>query len=431
MITRRTALAALAATAIASRVRAQDRVAAWREDLDEARKFLALERSFSDTARVAFLADLDSLKSSCAELPDAAIEARLAAAVARGGNAHSRLYVVRARNPWRRLPVRLWRFEQGWFVVAATQPHEDLLGKRVTMIAGHAIEDAEARVATLFAGNAGWRAYMGCYTLTSPDALSGVGLAASDEIEFTFEDATRRTMAPLPRGDASVVSEAWWDLMPAHPGLDAAWRKPVLSPPTLAHPAKFYWSTRIDDVAFVQINRASDAPGETKLAAFGASLLADLGARRPRALVVDLRFNTGGNLDLGKPFLDQLAQLPIAHQRGRFFVITGRATFSAGLYHAAQMVAAANPVLVGETPGDALEFWAEGGNLELPRSKLLLHYADRFHSYSGAPIPPAAAPYLFTVLKAKPLRPDLPAPWRVEDWRAGRDASWEAIRAAL
>ena len=64
------------------------------------------------------------------ELSDAEILMRMAAVVALSGNPHTRLYLLRNRTELRRLPVRLWWFNDGLYVVRARTDHRDLLGCR-------------------------------------------------------------------------------------------------------------------------------------------------------------------------------------------------------------------------------------------------------------------------------------------------------------
>lgn len=106
-------------------------------------------------------------------------------------------------------------------------------------------------------------------------------------------------------------------------------------------------------------------------------------------------------------------------------MITGPATFSAGLYHAAQL-RQAGATVVGSPAGDALDFWAEGGNLTLPNTRLDLHYADRFHSYSPAPHL-ERAPYLFLDLNTPDVAPHLRTTLSSREYFANRDPALAAI----
>ena len=89
---------------------------------------------------------------------------------------------------------------------------------------------------------------------------------------------------------------------------------------------------------------------------------------------------------MAKPFLEWVASSRF-NTPGRLFVIVGRATLSAGLYAAAWMVQNTRAIVVGEPVGDHLDYWSEGGNIELPFSGLTLHFANGFHGYSKRPYP--------------------------------------------
>jgi hypothetical protein len=100
-------------------------------------------------------------------------------------------------------------------------------------------------------------------------------------------------------------------------------------------------------------------------------------------------------------------------------VLTGRATFSAGITSAAQWKQFANASIVGEPVGDSLDLWSEGGNLILPNSHLTVHYANGFHAYSQRDYP-AFKPY-FADLNVATLAPDEIVEVTWSDFVAGRD----------
>lgn len=436
-------LALLLGALPAGTARAQDapeRVSARREDLDSVRTvFLARERSFLPDARAAFERRIAALRDSVPVLGDEALITRLAAAVATAGNAHTRLYLLRNRTALRRYPLRVWWFGDGLYVVRAHEAQRDLLGGRIVAIAGRRTADVAALVAPLYAGNASWARYISTYTLTSPEILRGLGLIDSSgmvqiDIQTRTGTRVRRTIEPLPLERTNDPTEAWWDLTPAHPGRGGPWRSALSADTTrlplyLQHPMRNYWFEYLpaDRLLYVSYNRSQDdANGETT-AAFGERLLGEIAARDPRKIVVDLRFNTGGNLDLAEGLFRRLGALPLARERGRLFVITGRATFSAGLYQAALLRETSRAVFVGEPVGDVLDFWSEGGNIVLPRSRLTVHFADRFHSYSTREYP-ERRPYVRDLSIDGPLL-DVPVELTIDQYLAGRDAALDAVRA--
>jgi hypothetical protein len=305
----------------------------------------------------------------------------------------------------------------------------------VVHVGGEPVDRVAERVADLWAGNRSWRRYMAAYGLTSPDALAGVDvLARAERGTLTIEAPGGRTMtqalSPLPLDPKAYPNEAWWDLSPRHPGLGGPWVKLLPDTPELplylSRLIESAWFTRpAADVVYFQFNRTADPAGET-LERFGSRLLVELRSKPPKAVVADLRFNTGGDLFRGRGLFAGLASSPHA----RIFCITGRATFSAALYHLAQLRGSGRSTLVGEAPGDHHDYWAEGGNIVLPNSGLTLHFADRFHSYSPAPLPSPAAPHLVEDLAVQCLLPDTEVGLTIADYRANRDPALEAVLAA-
>ena len=156
------------------------------------------------------------------------------------------------------------------------------------------------------------------------------------------------------------------------------------------------------------------------------SQLADAVKRNPpKAFIVDLRFNTGGDLNLATPLVNTIAPL----LRGiQVFVLTGRATFSAGITHAAQWKQR-GAALIGEPVGDGLDFWSEGGNLLLPHSQLAVHYTNGFHKCSQREYP-SLKPYYFE-LQVGSLAPDAVVETTWDDYKAGRDPLYAAVRRRL
>jgi hypothetical protein len=146
-------------------------------------------------------------------------------------------------------------------------------------------------------------------------------------------------------------------------------------------------------------------------------------------MVVDLRLNSGGNLEVAKDFIKTLARGEWADRPGRLFVITGHCTFSAGLYHAAQMKQFSPAIFVGEPVGDRIDYWAEGGQIVLPNSGVVIWYSNGFHRYSQTDYR-ENQPY-YEELSIPALAPDISTPLLSADYFAGRDPALEAVLSQI
>jgi hypothetical protein len=411
-----------------------NRLEAWAQDLDALeQRFIKVDRSFSPAARAAFLDATAETRKQLSTLNDAQIIMRIAAAIALANNAHTRLYLLRNRTELRRLPVRLWWFNDGLYVVRTTPEYRKLLGCRVDSIAGLDPRHARDMVAPAFAGNPSWKDYLTVYSLTSPEALHGFGVTPELETaRMSFSGcaggAETVDIKPMPLAKSNAPLEAWWDLSPAHaPSGGAAWVQALQGSKTptplyLRDPAHFYWYEYLpqNGIFYFQYNRASDMK-EENTKAFATRLLEAFDKQKPKAFVLDLRFNTGGNTDLAHDLMKALQTRTKGIPR---FVITGRATFSAGIAHAARWREAGDVNFVGEPVGDVMDFWSEGGNIILPNSGLAAHFANGAHSYSTAPCPQGVK---CLDLNVASLKPDIPVLLSWQDYQAGRDPAMAAI----
>jgi hypothetical protein len=294
---------------------------------------------------------------------------------------------------------------------------------------------AAARVRGIDAGNDSWQRYMSAYFLTSPDVLAGAGVVPSAErVELTVFDGKRSRVVrlePLPLRRETAPVEAWRDLAPSYRDTGADFVSALRAdavPRYLRHPQTNCWFEYVPEhrLVYLQYNRAQEMADGPTMRAIADDLVGGVERRKPDALVVDLRFNTGGDLGVATPLMrtaaERLGGLPV-------FVVTGRATFSAGLTHVVQLKQWARATVVGEPAGDGLDTWSEGGNLVLPNSKVTAHYANAFHGYSTREYPDRR-PY-FLDLDVDSIAPDVVVELSWEDYVGGRDPAMEAIAARI
>ena len=89
--------------------------------------------------------------------------------------------------------------------------------------------------------------------------------------------------------------------------------------------------------------------------------------------------------------------------------------------------------IVGEMIGDRLHFWAEGRGVDLPNNRGMIGLATQRHDYAGGC---KAYTDCHIAVKVAPiavatLAPDIPAPWTIQAYLAGRDPAMEAVARAL
>jgi hypothetical protein len=140
-------------------------------------------------------------------------------------------------------------------------------------------------------------------------------------------------------------------------------------------------------------------------------------------VIVDLRYDGGGDYVNTYGFAHDLPKL--IPPGGRIIVLTGPATFSAGISTAAAVKHAGQRrvVIVGEPVGDRLKFYSEGGSACLPNSPLCVAYETGKHDYQDACTDWDVCFWLnyFFNFQVRSLDPDEVIPLSFRDWRSGVD----------
>jgi hypothetical protein len=161
------------------------------------------------------------------------------------------------------------------------------------------------------------------------------------------------------------------------------------------------------------------------------SARATIARTSPRNLVVDLRLNGGGNLQLTRDFMRALPTLV----PGQVFVLTSPWTFSAAISSTGYLKQAApsRVTIVGEEVGDRLVFWAEGGPVTLVNTGLLIGTSRERHDYMNGcrAFTDCHGPVIRAPISVPTLAPEVQAPWTIDDYRAGRDPALQAIAERL
>ena len=417
------------------------------QDLEYLRKVMTLDRSFSPQARAAFNESIDRLIPRAAELDDASMEMEVTRAIALADNGHTTVRETTwgsQRLP--HIPLRFGQFAEGLFVVKADPQLKDLLGAQLLAVDGQPVALLASKLRPFVGGPDALAHEFLPHLLATPPALHAVGLGRSAgeatlNLRLTDGRVVDRVVAVRP--DATIPDNTFrWPkraLSPVPIPDDAGPWVHVLDgvtplPAYLQHPNTRYWHIYMSDpeLLYVQINRLL-SEGDTPLDAYLAKVLTEIGERRPRAVVIDVRFSPGGNYQLAADFTRKLpAALP---ENARIFVLMSGNTFSAALITVARLKYFGGPrvTLVGSPPGDREQFWAEGNKAQLPNSGITVAYTTGYHDWEHGcrNLSKCFWPNLFEGVAAGKLSVDVPAPLRFSDYLSGRDSGIEAIRQAL
>lgn len=259
------------------------------------------------------------------------------------------------------VPIQLYRFADGVFVVDARPELEHLIGSKLVGIGGRGLAEVDQLIDPLIPRDndnslIGYRnlAYV------TPDILAVLGIVA-DAANPVYQFAS---------GEGQT-SEALSAVAPNEYGLESIFNlpTPTNAPLYLTRRAETFWLQHLEDdgVLYLRFNRLRPTSGSEDLAAFGQralSIVQDGGVER---VIVDLRQNNGGNNQLIDGILEALTN-PLIDQVGRLVVFTDRHTFSAAGNLVAAIADETNARFEGVSPGGSGSQFGDAERVVLPYS---------------------------------------------------------------
>lgn len=396
-----------------------DREARWEQDLKILVDTLGApgtgQRDFAKVYPPAtFDAAIASLKADVAKTPDDELSLRLMRLMASAHVAHNGAF-PQGGNFTARLPLRFNWYPEGLAVNRASQEYADALGALILKIGDETPGQLLAKLAPYIPyENDHWLRVRATEFIREEAILRHFNLIGPDgRVAMTLEK---------PGQPPFTVSVDLTDPMPKLLRLAEGLHLPT--PLSMSHLSKNYWYQYLEDsqTLYIQYNQCENDP-QLSFKDFTQQALAEADAHTLKRVVLDLRFNGGGDSSMIDPLQDGLDAR--SKSIGHLYVLIGPWTFSSAMLNAFNLQKGINSygrhknlkaTLVGEPTGDG---WNTYGNIKefsLPNSKIAIYYTTKFFG------DPKAAPFT--------PQPDIAVPRTLADDLAGRDRALEAAIAA-
>lgn len=387
------------------------------EDIGAVRAYVQQNKAYAPAAKAEALRRTDQLTAYLGDQPRFDLE--VARIVALADNGHNVMFPGQWTSRYPRSPVRFGRFADGLYVIAAPAEHQVLVGRKVDTINRRPWRQVYDGYKPFQGGEQAFRDQFATFFIETPALLAAAGLGSANALSVRVEGAAQvevtPALAPL-KGHGAMLAGA----------LPRA-ATPLIKgehPLYLRDPHEMFVRHGLPELDATYV-RLDGIEGE-QLKPFLEATLEHLERERPRHLILDLRFNMGGDLNRARDFAQRLPGIVPA----QIYAITSGRTFSAAISTLGYLKQAAGDrlTIVGEPIGDRLEFWAEGGPVKLPGLGATLRTATERHNYvTGCPEADCHRSVQIHSIKVKSLQPDLPTSLSFADYIAGRDPAMGAI----
>lgn len=327
----------------------------------------------------------------------------------------------------RRFPFRVDRFTDGIFITVIAKEHRRALGARVIAVNGTPIEDVLAVAGRADgADNDFGRMRPGLMGLTFARVVYGLGLAEDmDGITLDLLPVAGAPTSLTLRAITDTSEIGWSNRVNVGPTVgDYVSAPTLLGDATPLHLRRqgpdvaWYWFEHLPKASalYVQLNQVGNQPGKDEtLAQFTGRLFSfvDAHADAVTKLIIDLRYNDGGNARRIIPLVNEIIRHARLNRRGRLFVLVGKRTYSAAVIFLTELVEHTNAIVIGDPPACPFNFFSDAeARGRLPNSGFQLMVSSRQVDNAWAPD---------TVF----FPPDVPAPFSSRDYFSGRDPALE------
>jgi hypothetical protein len=377
----------------------------WREDLKYfASEFPARHKDFKKLySQPNFDNEMVALQKEISTLSDSKIALRLMRLVASANVGHSMVYFPQMKLGFWPTALTLKWYSDGLAIVGAAPIYAEALGTHVLQIGSMTPERLLAEVAPYISHeNDTWLREQSPAYFRNVEILKHVGAIGTDgRIKLTLAKPGGQTF--------TLVTE------PAGPGMKQVSMFDALHIPATLYgkrPGSYYWYEYLADsrALYIQYNKCAIDPKLT-FKDFTADLFSFADAHRVDRVIIDLRFNGGGNSTVISPLIAGLSGRKAL--KSRVLVLIGPATFSSAQLNALELRRSMNATLMGEPTGERLNTYGEVRIIKLPNSGLDVQYCTNYFRMSKD-------------RDSSALEPDVRVPTTLRDVLEGRDPVLEA-----
>ncbi len=263
------------------------------------------------------------------------------------------------------IPLHIQSSDDNWVIEATTKENKEILGGQLISINGVDIENVVSVLSEIIpCDNSGCLKTLIPQYIYFPELLEEMGLG-NNKTETLVGYKT--TTGEVKSKTLNLIDLSQW----APNSIYREQNKTHLINQNKNDPAWVYYDTS-NDFLYVRI---SSFAGKAKHYKEVAKTIKGFSNDENTKILVDLRNNAGGSVQLAYPILRALIETKARHN----FLATNHNTFSAAIVFSELLKSYLNPVHLGAEYGDTRNHFSENASYDLPRSGMRLSIATQYY----------------------------------------------------
>lgn len=375
---------------------------------------------FRTTTKAQFHDEVTNLANRIGKFTDPQMVVEIMRLMRSMGDGHTGLLLPPQQPDYAQaLPLQFFLFKEGLYITGGDPKYKELFGSQVLLFGTRSVDEVmKALDSVISRDNELWPSQLAPYHMRSLPLLNALGLVPDiKKIDLRLRDVNGNERVVNVETDATHANSVIWNHFPDE-WTTFAQTLPSPVPLYLKNTKTFYWFEYLEPqkIVYFQFNGVLDDTKES-LTAFTERLFKFINEHEVDKLVIDMRWNNGGNTFLAPPLLYSLIKSDKVNQKGKLFVIIGRRTFSAAQNTTTFLERHTKAIFVGEPTGSRPNFVGEETPFTLPYSKVLVNVSDLYWQSSW--------PMDYRTW----IAPQIYTPPTFAAYRANRDPAMEAILA--
>lgn len=356
---------------------------------------------YANVSEEEFQAEREKIARQTAKMTDEQFYWSVCHLVSLIGDAHT--MVGNTGEPF--MTALLWsikKFDDGWYILKLDQKNEQYLGTRVTAINDFPIDEVVERARQVISYETdSWFWNLVPQTLAWRGALEYLEIVKEGEpvtVTVETQDGAEQSFELTATDDWDERSQM------------VSFQREAI-PETDYQSQSYYWSMELDeDTYFIQYNSCQEDP-DLAMAQFAQRVKEDLQDNGYQNIIVDLRYNTGGDSRVIAPLEQALFNYSInADQAVQFYVLISGQTFSSGIYAATDFkkTTIVDSIFVGQPTGGVLRSAGDVKTILMESVPFGVQYSTKYFDLLGG--------------QEGPLPPDYTVPQTFAQYAKGEDA---------
>ena len=365
---------------------------------------------YASISKETFLNAIKDIEEKIPSLNSNQIMAEFFKVIALPNDAHSFPFIISPAYNLHHFPLKIYNFDDGWYVTDICRKHKDMIGSRVVKIGKVPMDEVYKLYKPYLAvGNDFSKRERFCLIGLMAEWLHAQGIIEHiNKGAFTFENEQGEQQTVVMRPEKHFLWLYWYMFK----RVDNKSSPFVLNRRQDAYVFEFLDESQ---TLYFRFNAVAKESAKETFEGFIQRLSSYVDTHDFKRMVIDLRNNGGGDGSLIFDLVDLIKNNKKINQRGKLFVMIGRNSLSAAVMFASMLHNNTKAIFVGKPTGQGPNFFSGPNGITLPHSKLEFWLSSRLNESS------------LSMDKRQWIEPDIPVRYTCQDFLDNRDPAMEAI----